>query len=74
MYSFTSLTDQSGIPLLSTIITSANTHDMKAAKDTLDNLILKRPSCKQNLFSTKDTTFQKYDGSRIVYFSDPLLT
>ena len=37
------LTDQRGIPL-SVTITSANTYDMKAAKDMLDNLIVKRPS------------------------------
>jgi putative transposase len=43
------LTDQSGIPLSAVTITSANTHDMKAATDTLDNVIVKRPSYKQNL-------------------------
>ena len=36
------LTDQRGIPV-SVIIASANTHDMKAATDTLDNVIVERP-------------------------------
>jgi len=34
------LTDQRGIPV-SVVITPANTHDMKAAKDTLDSVITK---------------------------------
>ena len=42
------LTDQKGIPL-SVTITGANTHDMKAATDTLDTRIVQRPICKQNL-------------------------
>jgi putative transposase len=42
------LTDQHGIPV-SVVITPANTHDMKAAKDTLDNVITQRPLKKQNL-------------------------
>ena len=42
------LTDQRGIPV-SVVITSANTHDMKAATDTLDNVIVERPLKKQNL-------------------------
>ena len=53
------LTDQRGIPL-SVVITSANTHDMKAATDTLDNVIVKRPSYKQNLCLDKG-----YDSSEI---------
>ena len=43
------LTDQSGIPLSVVVITSANTHDMKAAKDTLDSVITQRPLKQQNL-------------------------
>lgn len=39
--------DQRGIPV-SVVITPANTHDMKAAKDTLDTVILK-PLKQQNL-------------------------
>src|ERR1051325_2485782 len=54
------LTDQSGIPLSAVTITSANTHDMKAATDTLDNVIVKRPLCKQNLCLDKG-----YDSSEI---------
>ena len=42
------LTDQYGVPL-SVVITSANMHDMKAAKDTLDSMVVKRPLKKQNL-------------------------
>src|SRR3954453_6024613 len=42
------LTDQNGIPL-SVTITNANTHDMKAATETLDNVIVERPLKKQNL-------------------------
>ena len=42
------LTDQRGIPV-SVIITSANTHDMKAATETLDSVIVERPLKKQNL-------------------------
>ena len=54
------ITDQSGIPLSAVTITSANTHDMKAATDTLDNVIVKRPSYKQNLCLDKG-----YDSSEI---------
>jgi putative transposase len=36
------LTDKRGTPL-SAVITSANTHDMKAALDTLDATVVKRP-------------------------------
>ena len=42
------LTDQHGIPV-SVVITSANTHDMKAATETLDSVIVDRPLKKQNL-------------------------
>jgi transposase len=48
------LTDKDGIPL-STFITSANTHDVTVAIDTVDNIVIKRPSTsskskhKQNL-------------------------
>jgi putative transposase len=37
------LTDKDGIPL-STVITSANTHDVSVAIDTVDNIVIKRPS------------------------------
>jgi len=47
-------TDKNGIPL-STFITSANTHDVTFTKNTIDNIVIKRPSTsskskhKQNL-------------------------
>ena len=37
------LTDKDGIPL-STVITSANTHDVTVAIDTVDSMVIKRPS------------------------------
>jgi putative transposase len=37
------LTDQRGTPL-SAVITGANTHDMKAAFETLDGVVVKRPA------------------------------
>ena len=39
------LTDKNGIPL-STFITSANTHDVTIAIDTVDSIVIKRPSSK----------------------------
>jgi hypothetical protein len=58
------LTDGQDIPL-SVVITAANTHDMKAAVNTLDNIVIKRPSCKcviRNRTSvlTKDMTFRRF--------------
>ena len=41
------LTDKDGIPL-STFITSANTHDVTVAIDTVDSMVLKRSSSKLN--------------------------
>ena len=57
------LTDGQGIPL-SVVITAANTHDMKAAINTLDNIVVKRPSYninkkKQNLCLDKGYDFQE---------------
>ena len=37
------LTDKDGIPL-SAVITSANTHDVTVAIDTVDSTVIKRPS------------------------------
>ena len=37
------LTDKDGIPL-SAVITSANTHDITVAIDTVDSIVIKRPS------------------------------
>ena len=39
------LTDKDGIPL-STFITSANTHDVIVATNTIDNIVVKRPTSK----------------------------
>ncbi len=39
------LTDKKGIPI-SAIITSANTHDVTVAIDTVDSIVIKRPSSK----------------------------
>src|SRR6476620_7966944 len=56
------LTDGQGIPL-SVVITAANTHDMKAAINTLNNIVIKRPSKmfkkKQNLCLDKGYDFQE---------------
>jgi transposase len=41
------LTDKDGIPL-SVIITSANTHDVTVAIDTVDSTVIKRPSSQLN--------------------------
>ena len=55
------LTDGQGIPL-SVVITAANTHDMKATINTLDNIVVNRPSykmckTKQNLCLDKGYDF-----------------
>ena len=39
------LTDKDGIPL-SAILTSANTHDVTVAIETVDSIVIKRPSSK----------------------------
>jgi len=49
---------------LSVVITAANTHDMKAAINTLDNIVIKRPSSKmfkkkQNLCLDKGYDFRR---------------
>ena len=54
------LTDQKGIPL-SVSITGANTHDIKAAIDTLDYVIVKRPSYEQNLCLDKGYDFPEIE-------------
>ena len=54
------LVDQKGIPS-SVIITSANTHDMKATANTLDNMVIKRPSDKQNLCLDKGYDFSEIE-------------
>ena len=54
------LVDQKCIPS-SVIITSANTHDMKATANTLDNMVIKRPSDKQNLCLDKGYDFSEIE-------------
>ena len=59
------LTDGKGIPL-AVVITAANTHDMKAAVNTLDNIVVKRSSSKinkerQNLCLDKGYDFQEIE-------------
>ena len=54
------LTDQRGIPV-SVVITSANTHDMKAATETLDSVIVERPLKKQNLCLDKGYDFPEIE-------------
>ena len=51
------LTDKNGIPL-STVITSASTHDIKAVADVIDNSVINRPS---NLSFTKKNKRMKYN-------------
>jgi putative transposase len=63
------LTDGQGIPL-SVVITSANTHDMKAAMSVLDNIVVKRPYSKinkerQNLCLDKEYDFRETEHSAI---------
>jgi IS5 family transposase len=50
------LTDKNGISL-SVIITSANSHDIKAITDVIDNAVLNRPS---NVSFTKKKTMRKH--------------
>jgi hemoglobin-like flavoprotein len=63
------LTDQDGIPL-SVIITAASTHDMKAAINTLDNIVGKHQSYKikkekQNLCLDIGYDFQEIEDDVI---------
>ena len=46
------LTDKNGIPL-STFITSANTHDVTVATNTIDNIVIKRPSYNKSKHNKK---------------------
>jgi Transposase DDE domain len=65
------LTDGQGIPLpLSVVITAANMYDMKAALNTLDNIVVKRPSSRmykmeQNLYLDKGYDFQEIEDGVI---------
>ena len=63
------LTDGQGIPL-SVVITAANTHDMPATINTLDNIVVKRRSSKinekrQNLCLDKGYDFLEIEKSVI---------
>lgn len=63
------LTNGQGIPL-SVVITSANTHDMKAAMSVLDNIVVKRSSykrckTKQHLCLDKGYDFLETENSVI---------
>ena len=58
------LTDQRGIPI-SVVITSANTHDMKAATDTLDSVVVERSLKKQNLCLDKGYDFPEIEKESI---------
>jgi putative transposase len=49
------LTDKQGIPL-STIITSANTHDIKAVTDVIVNAVIKRPTTTTAAAATVSTS------------------
>jgi putative transposase len=67
------LTDQHGIPL-SLVITAANTHDMKSAAKTLDNIvIIKRRRERIQASSSSNKTIQNlcldkgYDSQEIEY-------
>ena len=52
------LTDKDGIPL-STVITSANTHDVTVAIDTVDNMVIKRQSSSSSTITTSTTNRNK---------------
>ena len=59
------LTDQLGIPV-SVVITPANIHDMKAATDTLDSVVVvERPIKKQNLCLDKGYDFPEMERESI---------
>lgn len=58
------LTDQRGIPI-SVVITPANTHDMKAAKYTLDSVVVERPLEKQNLCLDRGYDFPEIERESI---------
>lgn len=49
------LTDKQGIPL-SAAISSANTHDIKAVTDVIDNAVIKRPTTTTTTTSTSIST------------------
>jgi putative transposase len=58
------LMDQHGIPV-SVIITSANTHDMKAATETLDSVTVERSLKQQNLCLDKGYDYLEIERESI---------
>ena len=62
------LADKKGIPLF-VVITAANTHDMKAAIQTLDCIAIKRPSPKkkmQNLCLDKGYNYPEIEHEAVM--------
>jgi putative transposase len=62
------LADKKGVPL-SVVITAANTHDMKAATQTLDCIAIKRPSTKkkmQNLCLDKGYNYPEIEHEAVI--------
>jgi len=59
------LTDKNGIPL-STFITSANTHDVIVATNTIDNIVIKRPSPSSKYKNTQNLCLDKAYHSKEV--------
>ena len=51
------LIEQRDIPVSIVIIRSVNKHNVKAATDTLDSVVVKRSLKKQNLCLDRGTTF-----------------
>jgi IS5 family transposase len=52
------LTDKDGIPL-STFITSANTHDVTVATNTIDNIVIKRPPSSSSITKYRNNNNNK---------------
>ena len=57
--------DNVGIPVSVVVITSANTHDIKAATETLDSVIVERPLKKQNLCLDKGYGYPEIERESI---------
>jgi len=66
------LTDQDGIPL-SVVITASNTHDMKSAAETLDNMVITKkrriPSSSSKIIQKNLCLDKGYDFQEIVYMN-----
>jgi putative transposase len=59
------LTDNDGIPL-SAIIISANTHDATVATNTIDNIVIRRPSYKSDEIKKQNLCLDKAYHSKEV--------